>query len=322
LNDSDLISIKDLKKYFPVQRGMFRASKGYVRAVDGVSFGVRKGEVFGLVGESGCGKSTLALCMIRLIEPTSGEVHYNRRNVLTLKGKDLKEFRKKAQIIFQDPAGALDPRMTVYQTISEALRLSANHGKQKLEDRILNLLSMVDLDTDHAYRYPHELSGGEKQRVAIARALAVEPEFLIADEPICSLDMSIRAGIINLLLELKQKLGMTYLLISHDLHFVKYFSDSVAVLYLGKIVEMAPHNELFSEPLHPYTRALLSIVPEPDPTIKKKKIVLKGSPPSPIHFPEGCSFHPRCNYAKSICKNVIPELKELDKNHFVACHLY
>ena len=322
MKNSNLINIRNLTKYFPLQRGMFRLSKGYVRAVDGVSFNVRKGEIFGLVGESGCGKSTLAYCTIRLIEPTSGEIYYNGRNILTLKGKDLRKFRKKAQIIFQDPTGSLNPRMNVYQTLGEALRLSNNYGKQELEDWILKLLGMVDLDTYHTYRYPHELSGGEKQRVAIARALAVQPDFLIADEPVSSVDMSIRAGIINLLLDLKEKMKMTYLIVSHDLHLIKYVSDTVAVLYLGKIVERAPYDKLFSEPLHPYTKALLSVVPEPDPTVKKKKIALRGSVPSPIDVPKGCCFHPRCNYVKPVCRKVIPELKKWDYHHFVACHLY
>lgn len=321
MNNNILVEVKNLKKYFPIKRGFF-SKKGYkVHAVDGVSLNIRLGETLGLVGESGCGKSTLGMTILKLIEPTSGNILFKGEDISTIKGKKLREIRKKMQIIFQDPYTSLNPRMTVKDIIGEALLVhNISKGKERLE-RVVELLKVVGLREDSLNRYPHEFSGGQRQRIGIARALAVLPQFIVADEPISALDVSIQAQIINLLHELQKKFNLTYLFISHDLRIVEYISDRVAIMYLGKIVELAESKEIYSSPLHPYTKALLSAIPIPIPNFKKEKILLEGDVPNPISPPYGCYFNTRCKYAKPICRQEIPAFLEIKEKHFVACHL-
>lgn len=313
-----LVEIKNLKKYFNVGRG------AVLKAVDNVNLQIREGETVGLVGESGCGKTTLGRTIVRLYEPTAGEVLFEGKNVHKLAGQQLKEFNRKAQMIFQDPYASLNPRMTVRDIIGEGIDIHGLYKNKERTERIYELLSLVGLNKEHANRFPHEFSGGQRQRIGIARALAVEPKFIVCDEPISALDVSIQAQVINLLMELQQKLKLTYLFIAHDLSMVKYVSDRIAVMYLGVIVELATSEDLHKNPLHPYTQALLSAIPIPDPDTerKKKRILLEGDVPSPINPPKGCRFATRCRYAKPICTEEQPELKEVEKNHFVACHLY
>ncbi|WP_048061729.1 ABC transporter ATP-binding protein [Hyperthermus butylicus] len=310
-----------LKKYFPV-RGFIRVS-GWVKAVDDVSFIIPRGKTIGLVGESGSGKTTIGRLILRLIEPTSGYVFFDGRNVFELRGKELKAFRKKAQMIFQDPYSSLNPRMTVYDIIMEALKVH----RVEVGDPyayIVKLLEEVGLNETHVYRYPHEFSGGQRQRIAIARALAVNPEFMVLDEPTSALDVSVQAQILNLLKELQAKRKLTYLFISHDLGVVRYMSDYIAVMYLGKIVELGPAEEVFEKPLHPYTKMLLASIPIPDPAKAraKKPIRIVGEPPSPINPPPGCRFHTRCPYASERCRREEPPLVEAERGHWVACWLY
>lgn len=316
-----LIEVKNLKKYFPVRR--FLLAKDYVRAVDDVSFFIREGETFGVVGESGSGKTTLARTMLRLIEPTSGAVYFDGKNVYELKGKELLEFRRKAQMVFQDPFSSLDPRMTIFDIIMEG---PLAHGMKidNPEEFVVSLLEKVGLKREHVYRYPHEFSGGQRQRIAIARALALQPKFVVLDEPTSALDVSVQAQILELLKDLQKKHNLTYMFISHDLAVVKYMSNRIAVMYLGKIVEIAGSEELFEKPLHPYTRMLLAAIPIPDPILAKKKIreTVFGEPPSPMHIPPGCRFHNRCIYATPLCMYKEPPLVEVEKNHWVACWLY
>jgi len=315
-----LVEARNLKKYFPV-KGVFRTI-GYVRAVDGVNLKIERGTTLGLVGESGCGKSTLGRLLVRLLEPTEGVVYYRGKNIYKLKGRELLEFRRRAQIVFQDPYSSLDPRMTVFQIITEPLKY---HGI-KVDDPekfVVDLLYKVGLNETHLYRYPHEFSGGQRQRIAIARVLALKPEFIVLDEPTSALDVSVQAQILEMLKSLQRELGLTYLFISHDLGVVRYMSDYIAVMYLGKIVEYGPAEEVFEKPLHPYTQALLSAIPLPDPveTRRRKKIRLQGEPPSPINPPPGCRFHPRCPLAKDICRREEPPLVEVEDSHYVACWL-
>ncbi|HTM08361.1 MAG TPA: dipeptide ABC transporter ATP-binding protein [Verrucomicrobiae bacterium] len=316
-----LLEVHNLKKYFPVGGGLFSSRKGEVRAVDGVDLTVEEGETLGIVGESGCGKSTLGRTILRLIEPTAGEVRFEGKDLLKLSARDLRRMRREMQIIFQDPYASLNPRMRVGEIVGEGLEIhKLARGRQKRE-RVMELLHQVGLRPDHYDRYPHEFSGGQRQRIGIARALAVKPRFIVADEPVSSLDVSIQAQIINLLQELQQKMHLTYFFISHDLRVVEHLSHRVAIMYLGKIVEIAPSATIYSDAKHPYTRALLSAVPLPDPERKKERIMLQGDVPSPVNPPSGCSFHPRCAYRETVCDQVEPELESAD-GHGVSCHVF
>jgi oligopeptide/dipeptide ABC transporter ATP-binding protein len=318
----NLLEVKDLVKHFPIRQGIiFSKQVGAVQAVDGISFGVEKGETLGLVGESGCGKTTAGRCILRLIEPTSGEVHFDGKNVPSLPKQELRELRKEMQIIFQDPYGSLNPRMTVGDIVGEPLHIHNIAKGAAKEKRVQEILETVGLSPFHARRFPHEFSGGQRQRIGIARALAVDPRLIICDEPVSALDVSIQAQVINLLQDLQEEFGLTYLFIAHDLSVVKHISDRVAVMYLGKIVELTSKVELYKNPKHPYTQALLSAIPEADPTIKKERILLTGDVPSPINPPAGCRFHTRCPKAMDVCKVQEPAFVDSGDGHFVACHL-
>jgi oligopeptide transport system ATP-binding protein len=315
-----LLEVKDLKVHFPIRAGVLQKPVAWVRAVDGVSLSIREGETVGLVGESGCGKTTLGRTILRLYDPTAGEIWFGGHNVAGHDGAVLKEFRRQAQMIFQDPFGSLNPRMTVGRIIGEALRVHRLSANQQAErDRVAELLEAVGLRPEHSRRYPHEFSGGQRQRIGIARALAVEPKFIVCDEPVSALDVSVQAQIINLLQELQEKLHLTYLFIAHDLAVVEHISDRVLVMYLGKIVEDATAEELYANPQHPYTRALISAVPTIDPATKRQRIVLPGDVPSPINPPAGCPFHPRCPQAIERCRQVVPAWREVRPGHRVAC---
>jgi oligopeptide transport system ATP-binding protein len=320
-----LLEVRELKKHFPVRRGVFSRVVGQVRAVDGISFDVLRGETLGLVGESGCGKTTTGRALLRLVEPTSGSVKLDGLEVTTLPRAELRAVRKRMQIVFQDPYSSLNPRLTVGSMIGEAVSLHALARGAAVRERVAELLVQVGLAPDHARRYPHEFSGGQRQRIGIARALAVEPELLVLDEPVSALDVSIQAQIVNLLQDLQQRLGLTYLFVAHDLSVVEHISNRVAVMYLGRIVEIADAATLYRDPRHPYTQALLSAVPVPDPARRGERIVLPGDVPSPAHPPEGCRFHPRCFLAGkdghlARCRSAEPELREVAPGHQVACH--
>lgn len=317
-----LLEVRNLVKHFPIRQGIiFTRQVGAVKAVDDISFTVNKGETLGLVGESGCGKTTTGRVILRLIEPTSGQVIFDGKNVPALPKDELRELRKEMQIIFQDPYGSLNPRMTVGDIIGEPLHIHKLAKGPEREKRVRELLEVVGLSAFHARRFPHEFSGGQRQRIGIARALAVNPRLIICDEPVSALDVSIQAQVINLLQDLQEEFGLTYLFIAHDLSVVKHISDRVAVMYLGKIVELTDKDELYRNPKHPYTQALLSAIPEADPTIKKERIILKGDVPSPINPPSGCRFHTRCPKAMEICTKEEPEFLDSGGGHFVACHL-
>ncbi|MDA1118764.1 MAG: dipeptide ABC transporter ATP-binding protein [Proteobacteria bacterium] len=319
-----LLEVRNLVKHFPIGGGMFTKPVGVVRAIDGVSFTIRKGETLGLVGESGCGKTTTGRCILQLERPTSGSVVFEGVDMVTLDAAELRAVRRRVQVIFQDPYSSLNPRMTIGQMLAEPLKV---HGivrdKGERELRVRELLTQVGLLPQHAKRYPHQLSGGQRQRVGIARALAMEPSLIVCDEPVSALDVSIQAQIINLLEELQSRLGLTYLFIAHDLSVVRHISDRVAVMYLGKIAELADRKAIYEEPLHPYTRALLSAVPIPDPKIeaKRERTVLRGEVPSALNPPSGCVFHPRCPIAVDRCSAAIPPLREIRPGHWAACHL-
>lgn len=309
-----LVQIKNLVKHFPVEN-----SDDVVKAVDGVSFEILAGETLGLVGESGCGKSTVGRCVLRLIEPTSGEVWFEDKNILSLSKNELRPLRQEMQIIFQDPYASLNPRLSVLSIISEPLKIHGIGSKNEQKDRVAELLKKVGLDPDYMFRYPHEFSGGQRQRLGVARALALNPKLIIADEPVSALDVSVQAQVVNLLQDLQAELGLTYLFISHGLAVVEHISNRVAVMYLGKIVELANAQELYENPLHPYTQALLSAIPIPDPKLKRNRIVLKGDVPTPINPPSGCRFRTRCPIASEECALTVPELREISSGHFSAC---
>jgi oligopeptide transport system ATP-binding protein len=314
-----LLEVRDLKKHFPIRRGVFSRTVGHVKAVDGVSFEIREGETLGLVGESGCGKTTVGRTILRLLEPTSGEVLFEGRSVPELNGNDMRALRRKMQIIFQDPYSSLNPRMTVGGMLNEALKIHKLARGEEARERIAELLELVGLAPEHARRYPHEFSGGQRQRIGVARALAVSPKLIVADEPVSALDVSIQAQIINLLQDLQERLGLTYLFIAHDLSVVEHISDRVAVMYLGKLMEIATAGDLYSGPRHPYTQALLSAVPVPDPSRKSSRILLKGDVPSPANPPPGCPFHPRCHKAVPECSDAFPAPVDFGDGHVAWC---
>lgn len=315
-----LLRAENIVKRFPIHGGLFSKEIAAVKAVQNVSFDIKKGETLGLVGESGCGKSTLGRSLIRLIEPTSGKIFFKNKDITNISGTELRELRKKMQIIFQDPYASLNPRMTIGAILEEPLIIHNLFDSAKdRHDRIIELINLVGLRPEHLSRYPHEFSGGQRQRVGIARALAVNPELIICDEPVSALDVSIQAQVINLLMELQQKLGLTYVFIAHDLKVVEHVSHRVAVMYLGQIVEMADSDELYKNPQHPYTKALLSAIPVPDPKPRAERIILTGDVPSPMNPPPGCHFNPRCPNASDFCKTDVPQLKEITRQHYVSC---
>jgi len=316
-----ILKVEALKKYFPVKGGVFSKNRQRVHAVDHISFDIKKGETLGLVGESGCGKSTTGMAILRLIEPTAGEVWFEDKLVTALDKKSLRSLRKEIQIIFQDPYSSLNGRMRAGDIIGEAFFIHKIAKGRQRRDRVAHLLETVGLAPEHAKRYPHEFSGGQRQRIAIARALAMNPKLVVADEPVSALHVSIQAQVLALLEDLQKEFHLTYLFISHDLSVVEYISDRVAVMYLGKLVEIAPKKDLYNNPQHPYTEALLSAVPIPDPQIKRKRMILKGDVPSPIHPPAGCRFHTRCPLQVRDCLVLEPQMKEISPGHRVACHL-
>lgn len=316
-----LVEVSNLKKYFPKKKGLFGKNKTFVKAVDDVSFSIKKGETLGLVGESGCGKSTTGRMIMKLLEATEGRILFEGKDITDLNDDEIRSIRKDFQMVFQDPYASLNPRMKVGEIIEEPL-LIHGYSKEKISDRVNYLLEVVGLNTYHADRYPHEFSGGQRQRIGIARALAINPKLIVADEPVSALDVSIQSQILNLLKDLQKEFELTYLFIAHDLSVVEHISDRVGVMYLGKIVELANKEDLYKNPLHPYTKALLSAVPVPNPRLKKERIILKGDIPSPSNPPSGCTFHTRCPLAMEQCMHKVPTLKELDNGHFVSCHLY
>ena len=315
-----ILKVENLKKYFPIKGGFFSKTIGNVKAVDGVSLEVRKGETLGIVGESGCGKSTTGRAILQLLKPTGGKVYFKDQDLSKLSKKEMRALRPKMQLIFQDPYSSLNPRMTVGQIIGEALIDHKMATKENLREKVLEVMDLCGLAEYQIDRFPHEFSGGQRQRIGIARALALDPEFIVADEPVSALDVSIQAQIINLLVKLQKEKGFSYMFISHDLSVVEHLCQRVGVMYLGSMVELADKDELFDNPLHPYTKALLSAIPIPDPTIKRDRIILTGDIPSPANPPKGCKFHTRCPYATDKCRNEAPEYREIKEGHFVACH--
>ena len=317
-----LLEVDNLVKYFPIKTGFFKRTTGYVKAVDGISFKIERGKTMGLVGESGCGKSTCGRTILRLREKTSGDVRIDGKDIFSLSREELRRFRPKVQIVFQDPYSSLSPRLSVGEIIGEAVREHGIVPEEEFDDYITRVMDACGLPDYYKGRYPHEFSGGQRQRICIARALALNPEFIVCDEPVSALDVSIQAQVINLLKELQKDFGLTYLFISHDLSVVEHISDTVGVMYLGTMVEFSDTDKIFAKPLHPYTQALFSAIPIPDPDVKINRIVLEGSIPSPANPPSGCKFHTRCAKCMEICKTVVPEYREVEPNHFCACHLY
>lgn len=315
----DLVQVKNLVKFFPVRGGVMQRVVAWVKAVDDVSFTIREGETVGLVGESGCGKTTVGRTMLRLVEPTAGEVIFDGTDVFKLRGKELKEMRRNMQIIFQDPYASLDPRTPIGESVAEGLKIHNIGNSKERYETVIEMLRKVGLEDYHSRRYPHEFSGGQRQRIGIARALALRPKFIIADEPVSALDVSIQSQVLNILKELQREFGLTYLFIAHNLSVVEHISDRVAVMYLGKMVEFADRDELFRNPLHPYTQALMSAIPVPDPTLKRERIILQGDVPSPLNPPPGCRFHPRCPVAFEHCSIQEPPFVEVSTDHRVAC---
>jgi oligopeptide transport system ATP-binding protein len=322
VTNAALVEAKDLYKYFPIYAGLTSRHVADVRAVDGVSFTIQEGETLGLVGESGSGKTTIGRLLLRLLPATNGEIDFEERNILTMNRGDIRRLRRSVQIIFQDPFASLNPRMSIGEIVGEPIRIHGLAKGKDVDDRVRELLGLVGLQPYHANRYPHEFSGGQRQRVGIARALAVQPRFIVCDEPVSALDVSIQAQVINLLEDLQEKFKLTYLFIAHDLSVVRHISTRVAVMYVGKIVELAYRDDLYENPLHPYTQALLSAIPIPDPAVEKrrKRIVLTGDIPSPVNPPSGCRFHTRCPLAFDRCKTEVPPLREYAPGHFAACH--
>ena len=322
MNDDIVMEVKDLKKYFPIRAGMFGRVVGQVRAVDGVSFRIRRGTTMGLVGESGCGKTTIGKTLLRLNDKTSGSVLFKGQELFDLSHSELRKIRPQLQIIFQDPYSSLSPRMPVGEIIGEAVREHKLVPDSEFDDYITKIMRACGLQPYHKDRYPHEFSGGQRQRICIARAVALNPDFIVCDEPVSALDVSIQAQIINLLEDLQKEFGLTYLFISHDLSVVEHISDTVGVMYLGDMVEYGTKKDIFAKPMHPYTQALFSAIPMPDPTVKMNRIILEGSIPSPANPPSGCKFHTRCRQCMEICKTEVPQRYEAGNDHFVVCHLY
>ncbi len=320
-NGKTLLSVRDLVKYYPIKGGLVSRTVANVRAVDHVSFDIKPGETFGLVGESGCGKTTTGRTILRLVPPTAGQVMYDGKDFFRMNGSDLKKARRNMQIIFQDPFGSLDPRLPVGAIITEGLDIHGIGSKSEREDRLREIMKLVGLRPEYARRYPHEFSGGQRQRIGIARALILHPKFVVADEPVSALDVSIQSQVLNLLKDLQKEFDLTYLFIAHNLAVVKYISDRIGVMYLGKMAEIAPAKAIYDEGLHPYTQALIAAIPQPDPTLRKKRMILTGDIPSPVNPPPGCRFHTRCPIAKlEICAKQEPELREIKPGHFAACH--
>ena len=317
-----VLEVKKLSKYFPIRGGLLRRVVGHVKAVDQVSFSIKQGETFGLVGESGCGKSTTGRTILRLLEPTGGQVLFEGRDIAQLSRRAMRKVRRDLQMVFQDPFASLNPTMTAGELIEEPLRVHGLYTKAERREKVREMMETVGLDSAYLQRYPHEFSGGQRQRIGIARALSLRPKLIIADEPVAALDVSIQSQILNLMEDLQEQFGLTYIFIAHDLSVVKHISDRVGVMYLGRMVEVAPKKELYGHPAHPYTEALLSAVPVPNPRHKRERIVLSGNVPSPANPPAGCAFHPRCPKAFDRCRQERPELIHLGREHYVACHLY
>ena len=324
-NDQWLLQVRDLRKHFPIRKGFLKREVGSIRAVDDVSFDINEGETLSLVGESGCGKTTTARCILRALDPTSGEIRFRARDgevaeIASLPRPQLRALRREMQMIFQDPFSSLNPRMTLLDIVGEPLLVNGMGNRREREQRVAELLRVVGLRPEFMRRFPHAFSGGQRQRIGIARALALNPRLIVADEPVSALDVSVQAQVLNLMLDLQAELGLTYLFVAHDLSVVKHISNRVAVMYVGKLVEMAPTDTLFAAPKHPYTAALLSSAPEPDPRIRSNRMVLEGEVANPANPPSGCYFHPRCPYAIDLCRTATPQLREVSPEHFVSCH--